>query len=517
MSARTSSVLTLLFFCLGIFGVLHHEIWLDEAHHFLLARDSNSISELAYNARYDGHPLLWNVVLFVITRFTHDPLWMQVANVLIMSLAVFIFLRRAPLKATVKIMIVFSYYFLFEYTVISRNYALGVLLLVLACSLLFAEKKNYALIFGVLLLLAGTHLYSLFIAVALSLVAVYDYSRTTEGKIPRSTFSILYVVFISAVLLLVWIARPPADHFIWNYDPDPYLSFKRIGKGASVFFKGLFPFPNITRYNCWNTNIFVDLSKNLSIIPSALCLLIPAVLFHKHRQALWLFYVAGLAIALFIFISPVVAASRYFGFIFQLFVAALWAMKYFPEGPSFFGSRLGALFEKVNGRFAGIFIGSVLVVQVASGILFYVLDAFRPFSESKHVAEYIQQNRNPGDIIAVRNHSTGPPISAHLDRKLFYVENNSLQSFCLWNTNPYMISDEEMYERVAALRQQTPDSVNVLLVLSFTRGETPHDNQYDVVYRHAGVDYRLLKQFDNGMVRSENYQLFEVTKPTGGR
>lgn len=516
MSVRITLFFTFIFFCLGLFGILHHEIWLDEAHHFLLGRDSNSISELAYNARYDGHPLLWNIILFIITRFTHDPVWMQITNVLIMTCAVYIFLRRAPLRTPIKIMIVFSYYFIFEYTVISRNYALGILLLMLACVLLFSKKKNYALLFLTLLLLASTHLYSLFIAVTLSLVAAIEYFRNNEqNKIPKSTFGILFIVFISSVLVLVWIARPPADHFIWNYNPDPYLSFKRIGKGASVFFKGLFPFPNITRYNCWNTNIFIDLSKSLGIIPTALCPLLPAIVFHRHRYALGLFYFAGLTIALFIFVSPVIAAARYFGFIFQLFIVALWAVNYFPEGSSVFGNRAGAWLSKINTRFAPVFIGSVLVMQVASGAILYVLDVCRPFSESKDAAEYILQNRSPSDVIAVRNHSTGPPLSCYLDRKLFYVENNSLQSFCLWNTNPYIISDEEMYTRVAALRQQTPDSVKVLLVLSFTRGEMPADYEYDVVYHHGDADYRLLQRFDQGMVRSENYQLFEVTKPAG--
>jgi hypothetical protein len=513
VSARITVLLTFIFFCCGIFGILHHELWLDEAHHFLLARDSNSIAELAYNARYEGHPLLWNIILFVITRFTHNPLWMQVTNVLLMTCAVFIFLRRAPMKPMVKIMIVFSYYFLFEYTVISRNYALGILLMVAACALLYSPKKNYFALFTVLFLLASTHLFSLVIAVALALIAVHDYKRSNETKMKRNAFLLLSGVFFAGIFFLVWFVQPPPDHFLWDYNPDPYLSSKRIGKAASIFFKGLFPFPDITRYNCWNTNLFIDHSKILGLIPTVLCAIFPAVLFHKNRQALLFFYFAGAIIALFIFLSPIIAASRHFGFIFQLFIISLWTMNYFPEAPSFFGIKWGLWFEKVNARVAGAFIAVLLIIQTAGGIILFTLDACRPFSESRNVAEYIRSNRGPNDIIAVTNHTTGPPICSYLDRKLYYVENNSLRSFCLWNTKPYIISPDEVYERVGKLRMETPDSIKVLLVLSFSRGDSlVRDDRYDSVYHHAAADYRLLQQFDNGMVRSENYQLFEVSK-----
>lgn len=39
-------LLTGSFFILSLIGVLYHEVWLDEAHHFLLARDSSSFYEL---------------------------------------------------------------------------------------------------------------------------------------------------------------------------------------------------------------------------------------------------------------------------------------------------------------------------------------------------------------------------------------------------------------------------------------------------------------------------------------
>src|ERR1051325_1005581 len=98
-----------IFFLFGYFGVLHHEMWLDETHHWLLAKDSSSIGEMMYNSRYEGHPMLWNFLLFVLTRFSSNPFSMQVLNLMISILAVIIFLRYSPFSVKIKIPAVFSY------------------------------------------------------------------------------------------------------------------------------------------------------------------------------------------------------------------------------------------------------------------------------------------------------------------------------------------------------------------------------------------------------------------------
>ena len=119
-----TSVVTTLFAGISLVGILFHEIWLDEAHHWLLARDSASLSELWAVSRYEGHPIFWNVILFIITRFTSDPVWMQLVHWLISVTVVFFVMRFSPLPALWNILFVFGYFILYEYTVISRNYSI---------------------------------------------------------------------------------------------------------------------------------------------------------------------------------------------------------------------------------------------------------------------------------------------------------------------------------------------------------------------------------------------------------
>ena len=78
----------LIFFILSLIGILHHEIWLDEAQHFLIARDSKNLQELIGACRIEGHPVLWDILLFVITRFSSNPFWMQFVHILISCAAI---------------------------------------------------------------------------------------------------------------------------------------------------------------------------------------------------------------------------------------------------------------------------------------------------------------------------------------------------------------------------------------------------------------------------------------------
>src|ERR1051326_3925794 len=146
---------------LSIWGMLRHEVWLDEAHHWLLACKSHSVSELFHNAAYDGHPLLWDLLLYFVSFASKNVLAMQCFHLAITFTSSFLLLRYAPFFLLEKILVLFGYFFFFEYNTISRNYALAWLLLIILSILFSKGRKNYFAIAAVLFLLANTHLFAL--------------------------------------------------------------------------------------------------------------------------------------------------------------------------------------------------------------------------------------------------------------------------------------------------------------------------------------------------------------------
>jgi hypothetical protein len=488
-----------IYFLLSLVGILHHEIWLDEAHHFLLARDSSSLCNLFFNARYDGHPLLWNVLLYVLTQFTHDVFYMQLFHVIISTTAVFVFVKYSPFGFIEKLCIIFGYFIFYEYNIISRNYALGLLFLFTICAVLSSGKRKYFILFTLLLLLANTHLFYLICSIPLFIISFNLFIKEKHSY--KLIFLVVGVYFAAIVIAFIQII-PPSDHFLGHYNNAPYFSFARIGKAFSIPLKGFIHIPDVFKYNFWNTNLLVDISKPLSILLSLFFLLFSFIIFHDKPTSLIIFYFSALGIIFFIYISPIVAGVRYFGFIFMLFLISLWLSKtprfsftkpVLPAYSLFFSTMR----EKI---FAPAFT-IILATQLFSSAYAFYMDYKNPFSEAKNVVMYLMENNMTDNFILVSDHTTGPPISAYLGKKIYYPENNNYESFCLWNTYPFILTSAELNEKIQNLLEQQ-NIKKMVLILShkfFMRADSKYKANF-------------LKGFDHSIMKSENYYIYSIEK-----
>src|SRR6185436_7349286 len=91
------------------------------------------------------------------------------------STAAILLLRYAPFPMIMRILILFGYFFIYEYTVISRNYSLG-LLLMICCCILYRKRSGYYFLLSVTLgALANTHLFCLIVSLSFYIALVFDY------------------------------------------------------------------------------------------------------------------------------------------------------------------------------------------------------------------------------------------------------------------------------------------------------------------------------------------------------
>jgi hypothetical protein len=120
-----------------VIEMYHHELWLDDVQHWLVARDCTSLRALFHTNSYDDHVPLWKTLLYFLTHFiSAAPRALQIFHLVVMNITVYVFVRYAPFNFAAKALIIFSYYFVFEYCILCRNYALGILLLFTVCTLL---------------------------------------------------------------------------------------------------------------------------------------------------------------------------------------------------------------------------------------------------------------------------------------------------------------------------------------------------------------------------------------------
>ena len=167
--------LTTGFLILGGFTAFNHEMWRDEIQAWLLARDSASFFELFAHLKYEGHPGLWHLCLMPLSRITASPVIMQMFHLLIAGVTVYLFARYAPFNWLQKFLFCFGYFVLYEYAVIARNYALGLLLLILFCVLFRERYKRPLWIGGILFLLAHTSVHALIVTIAISFALFCEY------------------------------------------------------------------------------------------------------------------------------------------------------------------------------------------------------------------------------------------------------------------------------------------------------------------------------------------------------
>src|SRR5690606_884814 len=91
-------------------------------------------------SRYEGHPPLWYIILWCISKFTHNLAAVQGVHFFIAAAPVFFILFFSRIPLVTRILIPFGYYYLFEYAVLSRNYAAAILLATLICVIM---RRNF--------------------------------------------------------------------------------------------------------------------------------------------------------------------------------------------------------------------------------------------------------------------------------------------------------------------------------------------------------------------------------------
>src|SRR6266700_449498 len=84
VTTRTVSAIVLVVAATATAVGLHaHAMWFDELQAWNIARASHSLQDLFANLRYEGHPVLWYLPLYALTRVTGDPRWMQALQLVV--------------------------------------------------------------------------------------------------------------------------------------------------------------------------------------------------------------------------------------------------------------------------------------------------------------------------------------------------------------------------------------------------------------------------------------------------
>jgi hypothetical protein len=414
-------------------GLRGHAMWFDELQAWNIARASHSLPDLYANLRYEGHPILWYLPLYVITRFTHDPYAMQVLQWLIATATMALVLFRAPFSIPIRVAVLAGYCFAFEYGVISRSYGLSALLIVGALVLLARPEPRWAAGAVVLVLISFTSLPAAVLAIA---VAV------TVAWVRRA-----HCVFAGSVLVAAavsaWTCIPPSDFS--SFAPGLNGSASKFGTGAGVHlasavagtWRGLVPVP--ASLGEWNSNA-LDALAGAVWIEALLGIAVVAVVWRVLRPypfARWLWLIGSCGYAAFFLVVMLPEQARYAGFPFLLFLAAVWCACA-PPGEA--RSAVDWSRASRDPLFATVVL--VLAAQIVATVAIWPVAIIDPFSRDEALARSVRTAGLEHTIVSGADWD-GATVGAYLDRPVYSVARDA------WMT--YFVHDEREHRRFGRL------------------------------------------------------------------
>ena len=305
-----------------------HELSSDEIHSWNIVKGSATFPDLIHNSRYEGHPPGWYMLLWPLSRLTHDPAAMQVLHGVLASCVALLILFRSPLPLAARLLVPFGYYFLFEYAILSRNYAIGVLLGCGICVLLGLKNKEgrfpyYLLLFG----MSNTHLLAAVLAGSLHLsvlLRMRQRGRPSRTIVAHAVLGAV-VLFPSACFIF-----PPADSALNAASWRDKWTTQQVRVFAQAPLRSFLPVPAWWKAHFWNTQVLLEareihpVFRLVNPLVSVLVLGTAFGVLWRHKASLLMFATnLGLSFVIAAGAFPL-ATARYAGFLFVGFILALW-------------------------------------------------------------------------------------------------------------------------------------------------------------------------------------------------
>ncbi len=501
--------LTFLFLTVAAYTTSHHEMWRDEIQAWLLARDSASVFELFAHLKYEGHPGIWHLCLMPLTRITHSPVIMQVFHLLIATVTVYLFARYAPFNRFQKFLFCFGYFVLYEYAVLARNYALGVLLITVFCILFRERYRRFIWIGCVLLLLSHTSVHALILTIAIGFALCCEYLCRKRLFKPLAEeleaigdkpsiwigFALIGIGIITSVLQL----NPPADTGFaveWRFTYDSTA----LNNVIKLISRALLPIPEFS-LNFWNKHQ-LETSAVFQAIQIPLCCLLILYsirLLLKRPTALLIYLIATFGLLVFFYVKYY-GSMRHHGFLFITFLMTAWIYRDCPEITFPFKS-LSVLPQ----RLFSAFVTFIFFCQFIGGITAAILEVRYVFSYGKQVAEYIEAEDRQNMTLVGEVDYAASTIVGYLEKdEIYYIHGRRFGSFVRWDDvrMPGVdIPDAQVLEAANSLRTQTSQALLIIM----NRSLAPElSEQHNLTF---------LTQFIGSIVGDEGYYLYLMPEP----
>lgn len=407
---------------LTLIGILNHELWVDEAQAWNIARD-NDLMGILEAMQYEGHPPLWHFILYV---FAHMGLGCMAISVIswgisLMSAAVILY--KFPFKLPLKLAIIFSSGFLFYNSVISRVYCVIILLLCLI-ALMYGRRREHPILFGILVaLLANTHVAVSGIVGAMGIIMIIDlfkYWKTNSRRENVMSLAGLGIAGIGVLLLVGLLFNS------MSYNSD-------IGRRSYTVYEILdriiYSFEDIA-FCAVAGQSYMNMGIYLIAWLVQICFIFMLILLWRWRRAFFIemtfiiFYIITCEVIWFT--MPGRAALFIFSYAFSLCIAYgdndSGGIKYEYKGGVYTLKRLVRDYRWLHShalKLVNVMLAAVFVFTIPDGASYLFKDYVSDFNVAKKGADFVRGNIDK-DSVLVSNSDTLVEMAAYLPEYKFY-------------------------------------------------------------------------------------------------
>lgn len=480
-SPRTSSIgeaawfapaLTAVYALVLSFALLHHEMWRDEMQAWLLARDSADVVALFHNLKYEGHPGLWHLLLMPVTRLTNSPVGMQLLHLTIATATIFVVAKYAPFSMLQRSLFAFGYFPLYEYGVKSRNYALGLLCVVVTCVLLRQRWRHPLWLALILGLMSHTSAHACIIAISVTFGLAVDYRLNRRALAADDAVDVRriyagFAVVSIGILLSVLQMSPPVDSGL-------YAGMGVGGAGIARFMRSVQAAFFSPDFSIMMTETLVpasglEVGRLQQLYGVYACaFLATIVVCYRHRPVAQLVFLCCVTGLLHFFILIFVGGLRHYGFFMIALLLLLWGGRYLTVWST--GAEEGFPRKGAGASFGGMLLTGLLVLHTWSGLNAVAVDIERPFSLGKRVAEYIEAENLAALPMIGDQDLIVSTVVGYLQRKrtVHYVPGNREGTFIRWDLERNSRVDD-LLSQTRALADRTGGRVLMILYRPLSR------------------------------------------------
>lgn len=239
----------LLYSILNLILMLKHEPWRDEIHAWLMAKEL-SIPELISASRFDGHPILWHLILMPFAKLNFPIITLNIIGYIVMLISAWIFLFKTNLSLFFKSIVVFTIPFTYIFSAISRNYCLIILLLMLI-SIIYDKRYNKPILYSILIaLLVHTHSLAWGIVAGLTITFHFNeiflyFKKENHVNIKKIISGLCIIVFSTILVVLELYGSTNTDYGV---AVNPYISYVIIIMCSIIFSALIFTLVNKSNY-----------------------------------------------------------------------------------------------------------------------------------------------------------------------------------------------------------------------------------------------------------------------------